>query len=72
MLHIPIDCGGHEHQVGAQKLPDQWEGDGRRLVNTHQLSLLQLVAVTRMNVLGREGEIVPVNVTSTNPPLLHN
>ena len=45
MEGLPIDSGGHEEQVGAHEGPHQREGDGRCLIHTHQLSLVQLVAV---------------------------
>ena len=54
---LPIDSGGHEEQVGAHEGPHQREGDGRCLVHTHQLCLVQLVAVRGVDVLegGKEG-----------------
>ena len=58
MLHIPVDCGGHEHKIGSQQVLDEWEWDGCCLVNTYQLCLLQLVTIPRVNILERENLLI--------------
>lgn len=74
MLHIPVDCGGHEHKIGSQQVLDEWEWNGCCLVNTYQLGLLQFVTVPRVNILERENLLIlklnaPPSLTH-NPPLL--
>lgn len=70
MLHIPVDCGGHEHKIGSQQVLDEWEWNGCCLVNTYQLCLLQFVTVPRVNILESEN-FVDIK-TKCNPSLTHN
>ena len=42
---IPVDGGGHEHEVGPEERLDEGQRDGRRLVDHHQLCLRELGGV---------------------------
>ena len=52
---LPIDSGGHEHEVRSKEVLDERKRNGCSFINTYQFCLLQLVAVTRVDVLGIEG-----------------
>jgi len=52
---LPIDSGGHEHEVRSKEVLDERKRNGCSFINTYQFCLFQLVAVTRVDVLGIEG-----------------
>ena len=52
---LPIDSGGHEHEVRSKEVLDERKRNGCSFINTYQFCLVPLVAVTRVDVLGIEG-----------------
>ena len=49
----PVDRWRHEDEVRSEQVLDQWKWNGRRLVDTHELCLAELVRVRRVDVLDR-------------------
>jgi hypothetical protein len=58
LLHIPVDCGAEEHQVGPHHLLDNWQWDCSGLVHHKQLCLAKLAIMLRLNVLDGLQQVV--------------